>query len=106
MFEQFRLPLGSQFQLGQSVLSGLGKHGRGIFLLFLKNALFLRQNQIIIIDDTAGHASHTYKSTVAVTYLTEVLENAEYVSTVLYYGNRIKEKTANNPRNPAIVFNR
>ena len=38
--------------------------------------------RFLSIQETAGHASHTYKSTVAVTYLTEVLENAEYVSTV------------------------
>ena len=34
------------------------------------------------MQKTAGHASHTYKSTVAVTYLTEILENAKYVTTV------------------------
>jgi hypothetical protein len=40
------------------------------------NVLFLS------IQETAGHASHTYKSTIAVTYLTDVLENAKYVTTV------------------------
>jgi len=32
------------------------------------------------IQETAGHASHTYKSTIAVTYLSEVLKNAKSVS--------------------------
>jgi len=37
--------------------------------------------RFLSIQETAGHASHTYKSTIAVTYLTEVLENAKPVST-------------------------
>jgi len=38
--------------------------------------------RFLSLQETAGHASHTYKSTVAVTYLTEILENAKYVITV------------------------
>ena len=38
--------------------------------------------RFLSLQETAGHASHTYKSTVAVTYLTEILENAKYVTTV------------------------
>ncbi len=38
--------------------------------------------RFLSIQETAGHASHTYKSTVAVTYLTEILENAKFVSSV------------------------
>ena len=38
--------------------------------------------RFLSIQETAGHASHTYKSTIAVTYLTEVLESAKYVTTV------------------------
>jgi hypothetical protein len=38
--------------------------------------------RFLSIQETAGHASHTFKSTVAVTYLTEVLENAKYITTV------------------------
>ena len=38
--------------------------------------------RFLSIQETAGHASHTYKSTIAVTYLTEVLENAKSVTTV------------------------
>jgi hypothetical protein len=33
-------------------------------------------------QETAGHASHTYKSTIAVSYLTEVLENAKRIASV------------------------
>jgi hypothetical protein len=38
--------------------------------------------RFLSIQETAGHASHTYKSTVAVTYLTEILEKAKYVKSV------------------------
>jgi len=38
--------------------------------------------RFLSLQETAGHASHTYKSTVAVTYLTEILENAKYVTSV------------------------
>ena len=38
--------------------------------------------RFLSLQETAGHASHTYKSTVAITYLTEILENAKYVITV------------------------
>lgn len=38
--------------------------------------------RFLSIQETAGHASHTYKSTIAVTYLTEVLENAKYITSV------------------------
>ena len=38
--------------------------------------------RFLSMQETAGHASHTYKSTIAVTYLTEVLENAKYVTNV------------------------
>ena len=38
--------------------------------------------RFLSIQETAGHASHTYKSTIAVTYLTEILENAKYVTSV------------------------
>ena len=38
--------------------------------------------RFLSMQETAGHASHTYKSTVAVTYLTEILENAKYVTSV------------------------
>jgi len=38
--------------------------------------------RFLSIQETAGHASHTYKSTIAVTYLTEILENAVYSTTV------------------------
>ena len=38
--------------------------------------------RFLSMQETAGHASHTYKSTIAVTYLTEVLENAKYVTRV------------------------
>ena len=38
--------------------------------------------RFLSIQETAGHASHTYKSTIAVTYLTEILENAVYATTV------------------------
>jgi len=38
--------------------------------------------RFLSIQETAGHASHTYKSTIAVAYLTEVLENAMYVASV------------------------
>jgi len=38
--------------------------------------------RFLSMQETAGHASHTYKSTLAVTYLTEVLENAKYVTSV------------------------
>jgi hypothetical protein len=38
--------------------------------------------RFLSIQETAGHASHTYRSTVAVTYLTEILENARPVKCV------------------------
>ena len=38
--------------------------------------------RFLSLQETAGHASHTYKSTVAVTYLTEILENAKRVKSV------------------------
>jgi hypothetical protein len=38
--------------------------------------------RFLSIQETAGHASHTYKSTIAVAYLTEVLENAKLVTSV------------------------
>ena len=38
--------------------------------------------RFLSLQETAGHASHTYKSTVAVTYLTEILEKAKYVTSV------------------------
>jgi hypothetical protein len=38
--------------------------------------------RFLSLQETAGHASHTYKSTIAVTFLTEILENAKYVATV------------------------
>jgi hypothetical protein len=38
--------------------------------------------RFLSMQETTGHASHTYKSTIAVTFLTEVLENAKYVTTV------------------------
>jgi len=38
--------------------------------------------RFLSIQETSGHASHTYKSTVAVTYLTEILENAKYITRV------------------------
>ena len=38
--------------------------------------------RFLSIQETAGHASHTYKSTIAVTFLSEVLEKAEYVTKV------------------------
>ena len=34
------------------------------------------------MHETAGHASHTYKSTIAVTFLDEILENAKYKTSV------------------------
>jgi len=50
-----------------------------IFNKSLNNFINVR---FLSLQETAGHASHTYKSTVAVTYLTEILENAKYVTTV------------------------
>jgi hypothetical protein len=38
--------------------------------------------RFLSIQETAGHASHTCKSAVAVTYLTEILENAKPVESV------------------------
>ena len=38
--------------------------------------------RFLSIQETAGHASHTYKSTIAVIYLTEVLENAKRLKSV------------------------
>ena len=34
------------------------------------------------LHETAGHASHTYKSTIAVSFLSEVLENAKRIASV------------------------
>jgi len=38
--------------------------------------------RFLSIQETAGHASHTYKSTIAVTFLTEILENAKRINSV------------------------
>ncbi|MDR0436900.1 MAG: hypothetical protein LBH22_01210 [Bacteroidales bacterium] len=38
--------------------------------------------RFLSIQETAGHASHTYKSTISVCFLTEILENAKYITTV------------------------
>jgi len=38
--------------------------------------------RFLSIQETAGHASHTYKSTIAICYLTEILENAERITSV------------------------
>jgi hypothetical protein len=38
--------------------------------------------RFLSIQETAGHASHTYKSTVAVSFLTEIMENAKLVTSV------------------------
>jgi hypothetical protein len=38
--------------------------------------------RFLSIQETAGHASHTYKSTLAVTFLTEILKNAKRVKSV------------------------
>jgi len=38
--------------------------------------------RFLSLQETAGHASHTYKSTVAITYLTEILENAKCIKSV------------------------
>jgi len=38
--------------------------------------------RFLSIQETAGHSSHTYKSTIAVAYLTEILENAKYKTSV------------------------
>ena len=38
--------------------------------------------RFLSIQETAGHASHTYKSTVAISFLTEILENAKRVAIV------------------------
>jgi len=38
--------------------------------------------RFLSIQETAGHASHTYQSTIAVTYLSEILENAKYIASV------------------------
>jgi len=38
--------------------------------------------RFLSLQETAGHASHTYKSTIAVTYLTEILENAKRITSV------------------------
>ncbi|MDR2911657.1 MAG: hypothetical protein LBV47_09920 [Bacteroidales bacterium] len=38
--------------------------------------------RFLSIQETAGHASHTYKSTVAVTFLTEILEKAKRMTSV------------------------
>ena len=50
-----------------------------IFNISLNDFINVR---FLSMQETAGHASHTYKSTLAVTYLTEVLENAKYVTSV------------------------
>ena len=50
-----------------------------IFNKSLKDFINVRY---LSMQETAGHASHTYKSTIAVTYLTEILENAQHVLTV------------------------
>jgi hypothetical protein len=38
--------------------------------------------RFLSLQETAGHASHTYNSTIAVTYLTEILEKAKYITSV------------------------
>ncbi|GHT63034.1 hypothetical protein AGMMS50239_18110 [Bacteroidia bacterium] len=38
--------------------------------------------RFLSIQETAGHASHTYKSTIAVTFLTEILERAKQIKSV------------------------
>jgi len=38
--------------------------------------------RFLSLQETAGHASHTYKSTIAVSYLSEVLENAIRIASV------------------------
>ncbi|MDR2848908.1 MAG: hypothetical protein LBV39_07385 [Bacteroidales bacterium] len=38
--------------------------------------------RFLSIQETAGHASHTYKSTIAVTFLTEILERAKQTRNV------------------------
>ena len=38
--------------------------------------------RFLSLQETAGHASHTYKSTIAITYLTEILENAKFLTGV------------------------
>ena len=38
--------------------------------------------RFLSIQETAGHASHTHKSTIAVSYLTEVLEKAKRITSV------------------------
>ena len=50
-----------------------------IFNKSLKDFINVR---FLSIQETAGHASHTYKSTIAVTFLTEILENAKYITVV------------------------
>ena len=50
-----------------------------IFNISLNDFINVR---FLSIQETAGHASHTYKSTVAVSYLTEILENAKHITRV------------------------
>jgi len=38
--------------------------------------------RFLSIQETAGHSSHTYKSTTSIVYLTEILENAKYKTSV------------------------
>jgi phenolic acid decarboxylase len=38
--------------------------------------------RFLSFQETAGHASHTCKSTIAVTYLSDILKNAKYLQTV------------------------
>ena len=38
--------------------------------------------RFLSLQETAGHASHTYKSTIAITYLTEILENEKRITSV------------------------
>ncbi|GHV13193.1 hypothetical protein FACS1894162_9080 [Bacteroidia bacterium] len=38
--------------------------------------------RFLSIQETAGHASHTYKSTIAVTFLTEILEKSKQIKSV------------------------
>jgi hypothetical protein len=38
--------------------------------------------RFLSIQETAGHASHTYQSTVAVTFLTEILKKAKQIQSV------------------------
>ncbi len=55
--------------------------------------------RFLSIQETAGHASHTYKSTVAVTFLTDILKNAIPIGKV-----RPKTENKNQQRFSEIVI--